>query len=297
MQPTLKSARLRGVSTPQPLTTQTPARSGSGTGWLRTIRRLTCWLALLLIGTGLSKAQDGSIDPTFNPTDVGFGNGDGTTSTVQSMVVQGNGKILIGGTFTTYNGTGRNYIARLNADGTLDTGFDPGTGPSSTVTSVAVQGDGKILIGGTFTTYNGTGRNYIARLNADGSLDTGFNPGTGANSNVYSMAVQGDGKILIGGTFTTYNGTGRNYIARLNADGSLDTGFNPGTGPSSNVASVAVQGDGKILIGGEFSTYNGTSRNRIARLNADGSLDTGFNPGTGANSGVQSVAVQGIARS
>ena len=267
---------------------------GSLAGW-----RMSLGLAIFLLLSGLSNAQDGSNDPTFNPTDVGFGNGDGPNSTVSSMAVQSDGKILIGGGFSSYNGTGRNRIARLNADGTLDTGFNPGTGVSgNTVNSIVVQGDGKILIGGDFTSYNGTSRNRIARLNADGTLDADFSPGTGASSIVQSVAVQGDGKILIGGRFTSYNGTSRNRIARLNTDGSLDTGFSPGTGASgSAVNSVAVQSDGKILIGGNFPTYNDTDRNRIARLNADGSLDTGFNPGTGVSGNtVNSIVVQGDGR-
>ncbi len=70
---------------------------------------------------------------------------------------------------------------------------------------------------------------------------------------------------MIGGCFSSYNGRSRNRIARLNSDGSLDTGFDPGTGADNWVQSVAVQSDGKILIGGGFTSYNGTSRNRIAR--------------------------------
>ncbi len=132
----------------------------------------------------------------------------------------------------------------------------------------------------------GTARNRIARLNADGTLDTGFDPN--ANGDVYSVAVQADGKILLGGDFTTVGGTARNYIARLNADGTLDTGFNPNA--NSVVYSVAVQADGKILLGGDFTTVGGTARNYIARLNADGTLDPGFNPN--ANDYVYSVAVQ-----
>src|SRR5206468_1632456 len=75
--------------------------------------------------------------------------------------------------------------------------------------------DGKIIIGGDFTTYSGTTRNRIARINADGTLDASFNPGTGASGTVYSTAVQSDGKIIIEGSFTSYNGTGRNRIARV----------------------------------------------------------------------------------
>ena len=105
----------------------------------------------------------------------------------------------------------------MNADGSLDTGFDPGTGASNVVYSTATQADGKTMISGDFDSYNGIGRNNIARLKTDGSLDTDFNPGTGANDWVISTAIQADGKIIISGSFTSYNGTGRNRIARINS--------------------------------------------------------------------------------
>ncbi len=228
---------------------------------------------------------DGNLDTTFNP-------GTGANDWVRYFFLQPDGKVLIGGDFTGYTSTSRNRIARLNADGSLDTTFNPGTGANSSVQSLALQSDGKVLIGGFFTSYNGTPCNYIARLNADGSLDTTFNPGTGANSSIWSLALQPNGKVLVGGMFTSYNGTPCNYIARLNADGSLDTSFNPGTGANSSIWYLALQPDGKVLTGGDFTSYNGTSRNRIARLNADGSLDTTFNPGTGANSSVTTLALQ-----
>lgn len=230
---------------------------------------------------------DGSIDASFVT-------GSGANNNVMVIVVQPDGKILIGGYFSNYGGTARTHIARLNANGSLDASFNPTTGPNSGgyVRSIAVQPDGKILIGGDFTTYNGTSRNRIARLNADGSLDATFNPGTGADSRVNFCTLQTDGKIMIGGNFSTYNGTGRNYIARLNVDGSLDAAFNPGTGANSSVQTCTIQSDGKIIIGGYFVTYNGTGRNRIARLNANGSLDAAFNPGTGANSNVETCAIQ-----
>ena len=139
-----------------------------------------------------------------------------------------------------------------------------------------MQVDGKILIGGAFTNFNGTARNYLARINADGSLDTGFNPN--ADSYVNGLAVQADGKILLVGDFTTVSGTTRNRIARINANGSLDTGFNPNANGGINnggINCVTVQADGKILVGGGFTAIGGIGRNLIARLNANGSLDTG----------------------
>jgi len=248
-------------------------------------------LCLLAINT---LAQPGSNDPTFNPIVI-FGNA--TNNDVRTSVLQPDGKIIIGGMFTTYNGTLRNHIARLNTDGSLDTLFNPGTGATGTgaynwVRTTALQPDGKIIIGGNFTTYNGTPRNHIVRLNTDGSLDKLFNPETGANSHVFTAALQPDGKIIIGGDFTSYFGTPINRIARLNADGSLDTLFNPGTGADSFVQTVVLQPDGKIIIGGYFTSYNGTPINYIARLNADGSLDMGFNPGTGANAIIWTAALQ-----
>src|ERR1700730_15217903 len=92
-------------------------------------------------------------------------------------------------------------------------GFDPNA--NDVVNAVVVQPDGKILIGGVFTTVSGVTRNHIARINPDGTLDAGFNPN--ANGNILSIAVQADGKILAGGTFTTIGGQTRNNIARLDA--------------------------------------------------------------------------------
>ncbi len=243
--------------------------------------------------------EDGTIDASFNP---GTGFTGGTPPSVRAIALQPDGKILVGGLFTEYNGVARNRIVRLNADGTLDTSFDPGTGTSTTashyINSIVLQPDGKILIGGLFTEYNGTARSRIARLNEDGTLDTSFDPGTGttgtATHYVYSVALQADGKILIGGSFTGYNGTtGINRIARLNTDGTLDTTFDVGTGAASNVRKIAVQEDGKIIIGGEFSSFNGTSVGRITRINPDGTPDAAFNTaaGTGftSSSGTPSV--------
>src|SRR6185369_14420460 len=118
-------------------------------------------------------------------------------------------------------------------------------------------------------------RNHIARLNSDGTLDSSFLvPGSGVNGDVGSLALQADGKTVIGGVFTSVNGTTRNGIARLNSDGTLDTSFlAAGSGTNSSVLAIAVQSDGKIVIGGFFTSVNGTTRNGAARLNVDGTLD------------------------
>jgi uncharacterized delta-60 repeat protein len=239
--------------------------------------------------------DDGGLDSSFDT---------GANGNVWSIVVQSDGKILVGGEFTALGGgfgtSVRNHIGRLNPDGTVDTSFDPGAnGP---VTAIAVQADGKIVVGGRFSTLGGGGigtssRNYIGRLNPDGSLDTEFNPG--ASYYVNAIVVQPDQKILLGGGFTSLGGGGfvntttRYYIGRLNLDGSVDMGFNPGA--YSTVYALALQADGKIILGGSFITLGGGGRgtvvrNWIGRLYTDGSVDMGFSPG--ANYSVRAIVVQ-----
>jgi uncharacterized delta-60 repeat protein/uncharacterized repeat protein (TIGR01451 family) len=250
------------------------------------LRKLTVLLLILLYHSCIYAQNLPSPDITFNT-------GTGPSGyNVITTAIQSDGKIIIGGVFTAYNGATRNNIARLNPDGSLDAGFHVGTGANGGVITTSIQSDGKIIIGGVFSSFNGKARNCITRLNTNGSLDTSFHTGTGANSSIIASAIQSDGKILIGGAFTEYNGIARNYIARLNTDGSLDSAFNAGTGADNDVWTISIQNDGKLIIGGEFTSYNGTSRNRIARLNTDGSLDAGFNVGTGANNFVETSSIQ-----
>ena len=243
--------------------------------------------------------SDGTRDTAFT-TNIGTG----TNFNPRTIAIQPDGKILVGGVFTTFNGATVNRIVRLNSDGTRDTAFttNTGTGADSGVSSIAVQSDGKIILGGDFSTFNGTTANDIVRLNSNGTIDTAFlsNTGTGSNTYVRSIAIQSDGKILVGGAFTSFNGTTANRIVRLNSDGTRDTAFttNNGTGidqvGSFSIFSIAVQSGGKILLGGRFNSFDGTTANDIARLNSDGTLDTAFitNTGTGANNDVIEIAIQ-----
>ena len=143
------------------------------------------------------------------------------------------------GQFSTIGGTARTNVARLNLDGTVDPSFNPvANGP---VRAILSQRDNRIVLGGDFTTLQpgGTGaataRNRLARLNADGSLDTAFNPNVGGQlqPQVHALMLQADNRIVAGGSFTTVQPNGaatattRNYLARFNADGSLDATFNP----------------------------------------------------------------------
>lgn len=252
----------------------------------------TILLLFCAFSTFLANAQAGSLDTTFNTTDVGFGLGDGANGQVLATLVQPDGKIIIAGQFSTYNGTASSRIARLNIDGTLDPTFVVGIGASDEIRGIAMQPDGKIVIVGNFNQYNGTSSNRIARLNANGSLDTSFVVGVGFNDNCNAVAIQTDGKILIGGRFSSYNGTNINSVARLNSDGSLDAIFSVGTGANDEINTIVVQTDGKIVIGGIFTSYNAITQNRLARLNANGTLDTTFVSGTGADTDIKALAIQ-----
>ena len=248
--------------------------------------RFAGFLLLAATGAALNAQNPNPANDGFDPNANGI---------VNTLVVQPDGKILMGGYFTQLQPfgepvSGHAYVARLNHDGSADTSFTPNA--NGVVRTLVLQANGQILIGGNFTTIQPSGggtaaaRMYAARLNADGSLDPVFNPNT--NGTVYAIAVQPNGQVVIGGSFTTVQAGGasaattRNHIARLNADGSLDTSFDPNA--DRTVLSLAVEVNGQVVVGGGFTKLqpNGassaTTRNCIARLNSDGSLDTSFDP-------------------
>jgi uncharacterized delta-60 repeat protein len=230
-------------------------------------------------------AIDGETDPFF-VTGIGF------NDDVRDIALQSDGKLIVGGEFIGIAGVPFNRIGRLTANGNLDPTFTPGTGANGHIFTVKVLPDDKILIGGIFTAYNGAAANRIARLNPNGTLDTSFNTGAGASYIVNAIAVQPDGKILIGGEFDTFNGTQSRMIARLNADGSLDQTFHsPLNNASGIVFSIALQADGKILIGGSFGTEDNLS-NSFVRLNANGNLDATFQNGSRPQGTVRSIVVE-----
>ena len=221
---------------------------------------------------------DGSKDTSFN-TGSGFVRRYDDSDSVNAIVVQPDGKIIIGSDTTEYQRVVSRYLIRLNANGTIDTSFNIGTGFDAPVLSVALQSDGKLIVGGKFKNYQGVSQNYLVRLNSDGSKDSSFNIGTGFGSlytigDVQSIVVQSDGKIIVGGKFSYFQGANQGYIIRLNSDGSKDSSFNIGSGFSSSVSSIALQKDGKIIVGGSFYSYQGNQSVRLIRLNSDGSIDT-----------------------
>src|SRR5262245_2125056 len=222
---------------------------------------------------------NGMPDSSFNP----LGN-----ASVRTVTVQSDGKIVIGGAFTSLGGVPRNRIARLNRDGTVEPGFNPDA--DGVVYSTAVDPAGNIIVRGDFSRVGGVARNRIARLNADGTLDPSFDPNISGVTflGFSSLALQVDGKVLVGGDFTTVGGTARSYLARVNTDGTLDTGFNPN--PDFDVLSIAVQTDGAIVIGGGFSMVGGMAHDSIAQISLNGTLSPGFTPTL--NGSIRSIALQ-----
>jgi uncharacterized delta-60 repeat protein len=242
---------------------------------------LNTLLITILIFTSLHLfAQSGAIDPTFNPLDQGLNIGSGPYGAVNTSCIQSDGKMLIGGDFTSVNGIPSGYIARINPDGSPDNTFVSGSGFDYPVTGMLLQQDEKILVSGSFYTYNGTNVNGIVRLNPDGSLDNTFTANV-SNNTIRTMLQQPDGKIMIGGSFGAIGVNPANGAARLNDDGTFDPSFIPNTGADVNtINSIAVQSDGKVILSGKLSYNSGAVNNKLLRLNSDGSPDASFNWGT-----------------
>lgn len=297
--------------------------------------------------TAFALTSDGTFDTTFNPGGIGFNDG---TFVIKE---QSDGKALIGGRFTTYNGTPVGGITRLNVDGSIDGTFSSGTGFTLTsgtpyVATIGILSDGSILVGGNFNRYDGVAVAPLVRLSATGALDTTFAANLGAFTNtgsvlsVVNALVLPDNSVVFTGDFLTIKGTSVKEVAKISATGVVDTTFNANLGaglyradsvgnrgtvqsivrvPSGNIViggifsklndvatgniamiepngtpvttfttnagsgfnnsvySIAAQADGKIVVTGIFSSFNTNNRNRLARINSDGSLDTNFNSG------------------
>jgi len=214
------------------------------------------------------------LDPTTGLADSFNAN---ASNAVLAIAVQSDGKIITGGSFTGIGGQARNRIARLDSVTALADAFNPNA--NNIVFALRLQPDGKILAGGLFDNIGGQARSRIARLDPITGLADPFNPSANAGaSNIDSIAVQSDGKVLVGGAFTNFTPNGgpafaRTNIARFEADGRLDRTITTQI-VGDYVSGIAVQPDGRILIGGGF----GSPRNFCARLHPDGLVDAGFNP-------------------
>jgi uncharacterized delta-60 repeat protein len=198
--------------------------------------------------------SDGTLDTAFT-TNLGAG----FNNDVYAAAIQADGRAVVGGTFSTFGGVASAFIARINADGTRDPSFTAslGSGLNGRVVRIVQQADGKLLIGGNFTSVNGVASSHLARLNTDGTLDATFSAhlGTGLNNEVHSIAVQSDGKIVVGGFFTSVGAVASHYLGRLAADGTPDATFNANVGSrivGTVVQTITLQPGGGIVIGGTF---------------------------------------------
>jgi uncharacterized delta-60 repeat protein len=232
------------------------------------------------------------IPPLIFPEFEEGGAAEGFNDTVNSIAtaLDSSDDVYVGGVFTIYKNAEANRIARLNNDGSLDTGFITNIGFNDEVRFIApaTDGSGDVYVGGSFTNYNGTAVGGIVRLNLDGTLDTNFVTGTGFNGEVkiIAPAIVGIGDVYVGGSFTSYNGTTvGNGVIRLNDDGSLDAGFSTGSGWGEASIAPAADGSGDVYVARSSSPG-------ISRLNSDGTIDPGFDTDpTGFNDAVRVIAV------
>jgi uncharacterized delta-60 repeat protein len=230
--------------------------------------------------------EDRSLDENFISNAVTDGSTPYFNNEVLSLANIGN-SILVAGLFTNYkNQSGNSYLLKFNSDGTEDTLFSQNilSKFNNSINVILVQKDNKILVGGNFSSYNGnTSDRYLIRLNEDGTPDEAFNLNIRSKFNAYvkCMAIQKDGKILVGGNFNSFRSSSINKLIRLNEDGTEDISFtekavvrNGVAGFSDVINSISLQSDGKIIIGGEFTNYSGqTGKSYLVRLFEDGRED------------------------
>lgn len=237
---------------------------------------------------------DGTLDPTFDP-------GTGPNEFVSALIIDPQGKILIGGSFSQVNGISRSRLARLLADGSVDPEFLPKAGPhaglpNSPFTILSVTG-GSLLLDGHSFILNGS-PHQIGRYNANGeftdwheSLAGGsFSPPTHRIRvrTRDTFRIQADGKTLVASHFVSAAGAVRTGIFRLNTDGTFDSSFDAGL-DQGTVMAMDLSSDATVILAGTFSQVHGVSRPGFARLLGDGQLDPTFDPGTGANGFIRNI--------
>ena len=220
------------------------------------------------------------------------GTGAPNVSGINHLLVDQQNRILITGSFITFNDTLVNRLSRIKPDGGIDTSFHTGDGFDNFVYDLLEQTDGKILATGTFTTYNNIPANKIVRLNEDGSIDNSFNTGTGPNGTLWESIIQPDGKILVSGDFTEFNGAPMNRVVRLNSDGSIDPSFNIGSGANAQTGGMCLQPDGKILLVGQFTMFDNVSKKCIVRLDSSGSIDNSFDANNNTYASLSKVMIK-----
>lgn len=246
----------------------------------------TSLAGIFVLAFAFSIHGQGGLDLTFNP-------GTGPVGNVYSVAVAPNGKIYVGGFYSTFNGYQRNNLTRVFSDGTLDFGFEVGEGPNGQVYSIIPLSDGKVIIAGNFSHVNGVPHANMARLREDGSLDISF-PEVPFNTTVQRAELLPNGQFLVVGNFSSIGATTRRNVARINSNGTLDSFFNPAAGvsPSEVVSAAAVLPENKVLLAGNFQTINSVNRRFLARVSTNGVVDTTFDAGAIAGSEVSRMLVQ-----
>lgn len=211
---------------------------------------------------------DGSRDTSFSISSIS------QNSAIGVIKVRADGKIFIGGSFTMINSTPRKYIAKLNTDGSLDTSFN--ANPNDYVVDILAS-DNPVIVGG-MNTVNNVQRLGIARVDAAGNLDTNFAVALGDKGAVGKVLALPDGKVLITGSFIRVGNTPTGNFVRLNADGTLDSSFNPAVSVDVAGCTLKITTNFKIGIGGRVGVNSSGALKPFAILNNDGSLDTSVSP-------------------
>lgn len=217
---------------------------------------------------------DGGIDSTYNYDLVKHMGNEGPNGFINKSILLPDGKLLIAGTFTKYNGQPVNRIARLNTDGSLDPSFIVGAGADRGIDNMERQADGKILLTGSFNNYGGIPVPHLARINDNGVVDPTFNVGKGTSGFIYNISFMPGGQIILSGIFNKFGDLERNNVIVLNADGSIHPTFNSNGGitlsPSANSGGILkiVQqaGEKSMLVAGSFTRYDYRVANRIVRI-------------------------------
>jgi uncharacterized delta-60 repeat protein len=247
---------------------------------MNTKRRALFTLLLFAAAVAATRGEGpATIDESFATIDLRLANGRQDLSYVSAVVVQSDQRILVAGYFGWVNGQSRHGIVRLLPDGQVDSSFVPGTTTNAGITRMVLQPDGKIIVnGGVANPNTWSGRASVARLNADGSVDTSFIQTTD-RVRIEDLELGSDGKIYVGGAFQEIQGFRQHYLARLHPSGRFDESFRPPTVymgiMESGIVRVAVQPDQKVLIAGMFLTEPRVS-GTLARFNEDGELDSSF---------------------